>query len=321
MGSVPVLVRLRIVLVLAVILPLTGCLFRTRRVQPTASTATLRQATQAELVNSINQVAEKIKTLNATVDIDTDVGGAKKGKVTEYQQIRGYILVRKPGMLRMIGLFPVVRNRAFDMVSDGREFRLSIPVKNRFYEGRNDIIEPTAKNPLENLRPQHIMDALLLRPIDPANEIAVLEASTENVIDPKSHKPVEQADYEIVVVSRSGNGWLLSRRIVFSRTDLLPHRQIVYDKLGNVATDARYEGYKDFDGVQFPSQIMVNRPQEEYAITLSVVKLKINENITDEQFDLPVPPGAQVVRLDAPHAPMEASDGKGPKKSDQQQPQ
>ena len=318
MLSVPVLLRLRLVLILAVALPLTGCLFRTRKVQVTASTATLRQASQAELIDALNRSADQVKTLNATVDIDTDVGGAKKGKVTEYQQIRGYILVRKPSMLRMIGLFPVVRNRAFDMVSDGRTFRLSVPVKNRFYQGRNDVIEPAAKNPLENLRPQHIFDALLLRPIDPANEIAVLEAGKEMVLDPKSHKQVEQADYEVVVVARNGNGWLLSRRIVFSRTDLLPHRQIVYDKLGNVATDARYEAYKDFDGVQFPSQIMVNRPQEEYGITLSVVKLKINENLSDDQFQLPVPAGAQVVHLDAPH-PVEASDGKSPKTNSQPQ--
>ena len=306
-------------LVLAAMLPLTGCLFRTRRVEHTASTATLRQATQAELIEGINRGAEQITTLNATVDIDTDVGGAKKGKVIEYQQIRGYILVRKPAMLRMIGLFPVVRNRAFDMVSDGQTFRLSVPVKNRFYMGRNDIIEPAAKNPLENLRPQHIFEALLLRPIDPANEIAVLEAGKETVVDPKSHKPVDQSDYEIVVVSRSGNGWALSRRVIFSRTDLQPHRQIVYDKLGNVATDALYEAYRDFDGVQFPAQIIVNRPQEEYAITLSVVKLKINENLGNDQFELPVPSGAQVVHLDAPHPAVEASDGKGGKHPEQPQ--
>jgi len=318
MVSLRPLSRFRLVLVLAVALPLTGCLFRTRRVEPTASTATLRQATQADLIRAIDQAADQIKTLNATVDIDTDVGGAKKGKVTEYQQIRGYILVRKPAMLRMIGLVPVVRNRAFDMVSDGETFRLSVPVKNRYYMGRNDVIEPAARNPLENLRPQHIFDALLLRAIDPANEIAVLQAGSETVRDPKNRKLVEQADYEIVVLSRNANAWALARRVIFSRTDLRPHRQIVYDKAGNVATDARYEAYKDFDGVQFPSQIIVTRPQEEYAITLAVVKLKINENLTNDQFELPVPPGVQVVRLDAPHPTVEASDGKAHKDSQPQ---
>ena len=93
-----------------VILPLTGCLFRSRRVERQVSTAPLKSATQAELIDYLNSEAAKIKTLQATVDIDTSVGGVKKGKVTDYQQIRGYILARKPAMLRMIGLMPIVRN-------------------------------------------------------------------------------------------------------------------------------------------------------------------------------------------------------------------
>src|SRR5207248_7873505 len=110
----------------------------------------------------------------ATVDIDTAVGGAKKGKITEYEQIRGYVLARKPALLRMIGLLPIIRETAFDMVSDGREFKLSIPPKNRFVIGRNDVVAPNPQQPLESLRPQVIYDALLLRAIEP-NEIAVLE--------------------------------------------------------------------------------------------------------------------------------------------------
>jgi len=129
----------RFILLIAVVFPLSGCLFRSRRVERQVSTAPLKSATQAELIDYVNTQAAKIQSLQATVDIDTSVGGVKKGKVTDYQQIRGYILVRKPAMLRMIGLMPIVRNRAFDMVSDGRDFKLWIPPKNRFVVGRNDI--------------------------------------------------------------------------------------------------------------------------------------------------------------------------------------
>ena len=294
-------------LALAALLPLTGCLFRTHRVAHEGSLAVVQEATQADLIEKIDLAAQRIQTLNATVDIDTDVGGAKKGKVTEYQQIRGYVLVRKPSMLRMIGLFPIVRNRAFDMVSDGQTFKLSIPAKNKFYVGRNDVIHPS-KQPLENLRPQHIMDALLLRPIDAHNEVAVVESTSETARDPKTHKTVVLPDYTMIVVARGEQGWYLSRKIIFSRADLEPYRQIVYDKLGNVATDARYEQYQNYEGVMFPSAIAISRPQEEYAITLAVVKLKLNEPLTEEQFELPQPPGAQLVRLDVPPQ-QSASDG------------
>jgi hypothetical protein len=281
---------------------LTGCLFRTHRVEQRVSTAVLKVATKEQLIGRINAEAQKIQTLNATVDIAPAVGGSKKGKVTEYQEIRGYILVRKPSMLRMIGLFPVVRNRMFDMVSDGQMFKFSLPVKGQFIVGRNDVVHPSHK-PLENLRPQHILDALLLHEIDLNNEIPVLEGGTETVVDPKSKKHVEEPTYVITVIRREATGWFLSRRIVFSRTDLLPHRQIVYDKLGNVATDARYESFKDYSGVLFPASIQIMRPQEEYDILLSMVKLRVNEPLRDEQFELPQPPGSQLVRLDMPAGP------------------
>jgi outer membrane lipoprotein-sorting protein len=301
--------RHQVILVLVAVLPLTGCLFRSRKVERQMSTAPLKTATQGELIDYINTQAAKVQSMQATVDIDTSVGGEKKGKITDYQQIRGYVLARKPAMLRMIGLMPIVRNRAFDMVSNGQDFKLWIPPKNRFVEGRNDLQSTNAKQPLENLRPQHIYDALLLREIDSKNEIAVLENNTEVVKDAKGHQ-VQQADYEISVIRKGGPGWFLSRKIVFSRTDLLPHRQLVYDENGNLATDSRYEGYEDHNGVNFPSQIEILRPQEEYDITLTIVKLQLNEPLPDDKFDLPQPPGAEVVHLDQPKANVvHAGDG------------
>ena len=302
--------RFRVILVLLAVFPLTGCLFRSRRVERQFSAAPLKSATQAELINYVDAQAAKIKTLQATVDIDTSVGGVKKGKVTDYQQIRGYILARKPSMLRMIGLMPIVRNRAFDMVSDGRDFKLWIPPRNRFVVGRNDIESHNAEQPLENLRPQHIYDALILREIDPQSEIAVMENNFEIVTDARKHQ-VQQADYEIEVIRKSDRGWFLSRKIIFSRTDLLPHRQLVYDQDGNLATDSRYEGYKDYDGVNFPSQIEIWRPQEEYDITLTIVKIQLNEPLPDDKFALEQPPGAQVVHLDQPQSSLvTGTDGK-----------
>jgi outer membrane lipoprotein-sorting protein len=302
--------RYRVIFVILAIFPLTGCLFRSRRVERQFSAAPLKSASQSELIDYVDAQAAKIKTLQATVDIDTSVGGIKKGKVTDYQQIRGYILARKPSMLRMIGLMPIVRNRAFDMVSDGLDFKLWIPPKNRFVVGRNDIESHNLEQPLENLRPQHIYDALILREIDPQNEIAVMENNFEIVTDAKKHQ-VQQADYEIEVIRKGNRGWFLSRKIIFSRTDLLPHRQLVYDQDGNLATDSRYEGYKDYEGVNFPSQIEIWRPQEEYDITLTIVKIQMNEPLPDEKFALEQPAGAQVVHLDQPQSSkVNGTDGK-----------
>ncbi len=287
-------------LILAV-LPSTACLFRTRPVEEQYSKAPLLETTQQGLIDSLNQQAEKIHSLQATVDIDSSAGGAKKGHVTDYKEIRGYVLARKPAMLHMIGLMPIVRTTAFDMVSDGNEFKLWIPPKNRFVVGRNDVQTPNADQPMENIRPQNIYDALLIRPIE-GSELAVKENGYQTLHDAKGH-PILQEDYELTVIRKRGEqDAVLSRKIVFSRTDLHPIRQYIYDEQGRVATDARYADYKDYDGISFPSRIEIYRPEEEYDIKMNILKLELNKPLKDEQFALSQPPGAQVVHLDRPQS-------------------
>ena len=291
------LCRLHFVLLIVATIPLSGCLFRTRKIERRLSNAPLKTATQQELISYINTQAAAIQSMQATVDIDTSVGDEKKGKITDYKQIRGYVLARKPAMLRMIGLYPIVRNTAFDMVSDGTDFKLWVPGKNKFVVGRNNLEPQNTGQKLENLRPQAIYEAILLGAVDPDNEIAVRENEYETVLDAKGHR-VDQPDYEVNIVRKGPRGWFLSRKIAFSRIDLMPRTLRIYDEEGNVATEARYADYKEYDGVQFPSRIGIERPQEGYDITLTIVKLELNKNLTDEQFALQQPPGAEVMHLD-----------------------
>ena len=139
----------------------------------------------------------------------------------------------------------------------------------------------------------------------------MLENGYETVLDAKKHR-VEQPDYQLAVIRKGSNGWFLSRKIEFSRSDLMPHRQQIYDQQGNVVTDARYQNYKDYSGIEFPSTIEIERPREGYDITLSILKLEMNRPLTDDQFALEQPPGAEVVHLDQSHPPVAKSgDGQG----------
>jgi hypothetical protein len=303
--------RLTSVLLVAVaVFPLSGCLFRTRRVDRQLSNAPLKSATQQELIEYVNSQAAKIQSMQATVDINTSVGDQKSGKITDYQEIRGYVLARKPAMLRMKGLLPVVRNTAFDMVSDGQAFKVWIPPRNKFVIGTNSEGGFQPEKRLENLRPQAIYDALLLREIGP-DEIAVLENGYETVLDSKKHR-VDQPDYELAVIGKGPNGWYLSRKISFSRTDLRAHRQMIYDQQGNVVTNAKYDRYTDYGGTEFPSAIEIERPQEDYDILLSMVKLELNKPLKDEQFALEQPVGAEVVHLGQSNSDSaKGADGQG----------
>ncbi|HLV89190.1 MAG TPA: DUF4292 domain-containing protein [Candidatus Sulfotelmatobacter sp.] len=285
------------------VLPTTGCLLRTRPVENQYSKVPLQQSTLQGLIDSVNQQAETIRSLKATVDIDTSAGGMKKGQITDYKEIRGYILARTPGELHMIGLMPIVRTTAFDMVSDGTQFKLWIPPKNRFVIGLNDMPTPNADRPMENLRPQNFYDALLIRRIDLDSEIAVMENNYETLHDAKGHR-IFQDDYELIIIRKIGKGGKLERKIVFGRTDLKPHRQYIYDDDGNLVTDAHYAEYKDYNGVRYPSRIEITRPQEEYDITLNMLKVDINTPLADEQFTLEQPAGAEVIHLDHPQSSL-----------------
>jgi len=318
------------------LVPLSGCLFSSsRNVQTRQSTNKLETATLEQLVEKINSSAAKLQTINATVTIDASAGGERAGKVTDYRQINGNVLVRKPEMMRMIGRVPVVGNHLFDMVSDGKKFELSIPPQNKFIVASNQMAakasEPASNQmaakpaePVSNqmaakspeqpgekavqrpvadslllLRPQHILDALVLKTVDQAaGEIAVLEQSTEMVKDAKTHKDAIQQDYVVVVISKDEKGSYLSRRIVFSREDLMPHEQYLYNHDGQIVTFAHYEKFQNFDGTMFPSVVDIQRPVEELAITLNIVKLRVNEPLRDDQFQLAQPAGSRLINVD-----------------------
>lgn len=291
--------RFKTLLLALVLLPLGGCLRTSHPVQIRMSTATLREATLEELVESINTDAARLNSFKATVDIDTSVLERKKGDVKDYPQVRGYVLLRKPEMLRMVLLVPVVRNTMFDMVSNGQTFELSVPSQNKFVVGSSKKTGKPSEKPLENLRPQHIFDALQLRPVDQAaGEIAVLDNGLEIVKDPKTHKNLQQPDYELLVIARDAAGAYLSRKVIFSRTDLLPHEQLIFDRKNRLITRARYENFTDHGGIMFPEIISIERPVEEYSITMSVVNVKVNEPLSDEQFVLAQPPGSKLVDVD-----------------------
>jgi outer membrane lipoprotein-sorting protein len=284
---------------LIALLSATGCGFRSSHpVKMRTSTATLKDATLEQLVESINATAEKLKTLKATVDIDSSIFEEKKNRVKDNPQVAGLILVRKPEMLRMRIYVPVIHNVMADMVSNGKNFELASPIKSKFYVGSNQQPVKPSPQPLENLRPQHISDALLLKPIEEGKEIAVLENTTEVVKDPKTHKDVEQLAYTVLVIDKDNAGHYLSRKIVFSRTDLLPHEQSIYDRQGRLVTFVRYENFTDYSGLLLPTIVAIQRPIEGYAITISMVKVDVNVPLTDDQFVLTQPPGSQVINLD-----------------------
>ena len=266
-------------------LGLSSCLVKRRLItRPGAKSAqpVLLNAQAPQLVQKIAEQFNAIRDFTATVDMTPALGTTEKSRVTEYKDVRGYILFRKDANIRIIGLYPVVRNTAFDMVSTGPDFKLYVPAKNRFLVGSNTLTEPSP-NKLENLRPQHFLEALLVPPLA-ANEKMILENYTDE----------DNAFYILHVVHESGGTLELTRTIWFSRVDLRLARPILLDPMGNRLTEARDSDWRQFDNVDFPKHIEINRPRDEYAVVLDVNKMDINKGVSDDKFVLEQPEGSKL---------------------------
>ena len=286
------------VVVMGVSLGLTGCFHTTRTVQKVQAPETFKTASVQELEKQVSDRASAMKTLSASVMLTYSTGGGKEGEVKTYTAFRGYIFVRQPADLRVILQLPVIGSRAMDMVSDGKTFTMIIPPRNVAIIGDNDVTKPS-ENRLENLRPPGFLDSLLIRGVD-ANELVSVTESTRTLPQqPKQKFVLEEPDYDLAVMKRKeGNILMLSRVIHFSRVNMLPYEQDIYDEKGRVVTQALYENYQEYNGQQFPAKVTISRPLDEYSLQIDVTKLTINDELPDDQFIPPkIQPGMTVKKM------------------------
>lgn len=286
-------------LLLLLALPLlNGCLVHTRTVKQAKMPTTVLTATADDLIKSVNQRCETIHSLSATADFQATVGGPKKGKEKTYTSFTGYILLRKPESVRVIGLVPVLHTRAFDMASNGQTFKVWIPSKNRVIEGTNAVTKPS-QNALENMRPNIFFDSLLIGCIAP-DELVTLTEENKTELDAKTKQLLVQPNYNLTVVHQVPNSQqLIPERVIhFSRTDLRPVQEDIYDAKGAIETQAIYGPLATYGAEKFPGVVTIKRPLEEYQIQLTISKLTVNLDLKDTQFELEVPKDVTVQKMD-----------------------
>ncbi len=267
-----------------------GCAVkRTTKVNPSLVPPPSQQTTLTDLVGRVNAWSSSIRTLIATTDLEPQAGSVYSGVIREYHDVKGFILLEKPATIRILGQAPIVRTKIFDMVSNGDEFRVYVAPKEKFIVGKNASRRP-AKNALENLRPQHILDALLVPAIDPSREKVFPEEAEEG----------GRRYYVVNVLEAAPGGDLaLRRKVWFDRSSLEIARMQIYGPQGSYTEGVEYSEYRDFQGVRYPTRVHLNRPIEDYSLTITVQKATFNQPIEAEKFLLEKPEKAQLVDLTA----------------------
>jgi hypothetical protein len=225
--------------------------------------------------------------MTATVDLEPTAGSVYSGVIKEYHDVKSFILVQRPAMIRMVGQAPVVRTDIFDMASDGEEFQLFVPSKHKFIVGKTGVQAP-AKNALENLRPQHILEALLIPPVDADSERTFRYEAEEGA----------RRYYIVGVLDKGSDETLnLDRQIWFDREDLRIDKVQFYGPQGVYLEGVEYAAYQDFQGVRYPTRIKLTRPVEDYALSINLQKVSFNQPIAPEKFELKQPEGVERVEL------------------------
>jgi hypothetical protein len=265
---------------------------------PAAQKVVVNDATREELLEKYNAMARGVKSLNLTVELKPTAGSKYSGVIEEYHEVKAFLLAQRPASIRMIGQAPVIGKTVFDMTSDTQTFRVSIPSKNKFLVGPV-ALDRNSKKPIENLRPQHLLDALLWTEV--RKEEAVLFEEFND----------ERARYYVLTVLRGGYRTEILRKMWFDRADLQVARLQEFGPKGVLLSDVRYSDWRGLTADQegaplefasFPFAIQIERPHDDYRLNLQVTKLMLNEDIPAERFKLEQPAGSELVRVgeDAP---------------------
>jgi hypothetical protein len=257
----------------------------------------VKDATQEELLDKYNAVAAGVKTLNATVELKPTAGSKYSGVIDEYHEVKAFLLAARPEEIRVIGQVPVIGKTVFDMASDGAAFRVSIPSKNKFLTGPV-ALERASSKPIENLRPQHLLDALLWPEIRKEEAVLIEEFNDEN------------ARYYVLTVVRGGYRTEILRKVWFDRADLQVVRLESYGPKGALLSDVHYSDWQALLAEQpnspaaptnsvtsFPRTIRIQRPHDDYLLDLQVIKISLNEEISTDRFKLEQPAGSELVRV------------------------
>jgi outer membrane lipoprotein-sorting protein len=277
---------------------LAGCsLFPTTRKLPLPKAPGVTQtATADELVAQLNQRWAAVDSLTATVEIRATELKNKEGVEEDFPSCRGFILMRKPGMLRVVGQYFSVR--IFDMASDGKTFSLVIPKRNIAFTG-SDGVKGKSPNPMYNLRPDFFFDAMMVRGL--ASDDFYSRMGDTETIEDAARKHLSLMPEYVLSITRHNAGSRNDtpvRVITFHRDDLLPYQQDLYDGSGNLETEVLYTKYADFGKSRYPSVVTIKRPQEGIQIVMTVERVIENPKLTDEQFQIKMPDGIKIQTLE-----------------------
>jgi hypothetical protein len=292
------------------------------------------------LVNRINSYGE-VRTFAAQVDVVVrNYFTGVNTKAEEFPEATGLIRFQRPESTRMRVTF--LGKKVADMVSDGQQFRLAVyyPTdKRRFIYGSNlngfDRMDPDelkdAKNSqlsqaggLVNMRPQHITNSFLIKPISSDSRNDVFREEVRQ-IEPdtrpgKKNRSVDRTYYVVYVLEHDEKGQAkLRRKFWFDRTQPdtpLVRQQTFENGEGKLASDDFYSKWFAIpnSNLKWPGLVIIDRRNDGYRLEMSLVQdtVEVNQGLPETTFNLENTEKLEELNLDAPRKASADSGRKPP---------
>ncbi len=282
---------------LAVALALPGlglmanCGPETVRVDVPTSYREAQTATPAELVELVNQYAG-IKTLTVSRFSAEFTGGSlEKGYLKEYPRAKGYLVAESPDSIFLNILNPLTSSTVVTMAATEGRFQIWVPRENKYLVGPTDL-KLEEREPLQNVRPDHMLQALMVQPVrvDPPNSWLVVAEEQD------SRRKFYTLDV-IRVAAGTGVG-CLQRRIWIERSELRLARQHYYD-CGQPVSLIQYGGAVPMGEQLVSTEVTLERVQEHYRMHLrwEPEAVRVNQTLKETAFQVPRPPRAELVEI------------------------
>jgi hypothetical protein len=294
----------------------------------------LAEADTPQLVAMVNKLVG-VRSIRGNVDIQfEDTSFATSGVAEKYRTADGQVIVQRPGKVYLIVRAPFVATDIAQMTSDGEHFRIAIfqgeDKYKKFFRGTNAAVysklngtndappkgkpnqEAQAVKALSNLRPQHLTDAVLIRPIETQTPgmIYVRSEFFQSEKDPASKKRVVRGYYFLDELQTAADGSArLLRRFWFNRVNTVQFSRLqTFDERGALTTDVTYSEFKPVgeQGVTLPTKIGLTRPQDHYQLSLtyqSPESVVLDREYAADVFVLENKTNLTEVDLDAPKKP------------------
>jgi len=324
------------VLAVSVLLFSAGCgLFGAKRkITVPQLLGPLAKADKARLIQEVNRFST-VKSIHGKVDIQfEDTSFASSGIADQYRLVDGTITLQRPGQIYLIIQFTFVD--IAQMASDGEHFRVAVLKGDdkfkRFVKGTNSAdygrfdtdgagaaqqtdqqkTEKQTVNTLSNLRPQHLTDAFMVRPIESNSSLVYAqseffneEADTRR--QAKKDARVMRGYYLLEEFSTAAPGDAkLVRRFWFDRVSGIRLARVQsYDERGQLITDVSYSNEKALGSgptASLPSRVEITRPQDQYKLSISYqdsTSVELNRDYPPRAFVLENKWGLPEVDLDA----------------------